>query len=906
MDSTVSKQVALLKFKDALDALAEHKAQARIVFAPDIIRDVGLSEPEGKDLALELSGREKDRLGGFSTFMRGGGHAMLGANAAMALRGLLTEAVDVGILAKVYPKDRWELVTQYLVNNPAERGIAPANAEFVLNDRTNPKRQAVNIVLARKKYTTIILGEQPKLSLADYAGKAKKNVLELLGSADIVAVLSLKSKFMDEVLGLCERHELVIPELFCDCTSGDDMELNYRMLDTLRRKGASGSSAINLLSINENEVLLFEMLLRREAERKEITEASSKKSRLVAELDKEKGSKDKEAEILVQIGDANDFVEKGQMENPFEAARVLYEKIGVPLLVHTKEGACIVGGDKSTNFVPSVEIDFPKGSSFVGAGDTLCGALATALAVKQKSDALLPGDRRLSYGDCLLIANIATGYRLAKVNRVGKQPGNKEWYEATGKIAELYEWISAMPMKGSVDAALPGKISFIDVEASSTSLCGFSCMDSETLLAEVRKKCETEYWTARTAFEGLCGKREHMGVLVELVKDAGPAGGLFGKKAIRALAEQGNVGVDALVEAISSMDEECACTAVLESVANLSNTKMAAEIIFRVLCTGRLADSFGKLTEQIAPTAFGRHVDHAVENVAKKPDFIAETNTFRRLFMKEPTKSRLVGQGVDIDLIYRLGLLAQKACLELDAAAKETASRLSKRIGMDNGTWDKFKKEMRRVLWEGDARLMAWEDPDPPTREMQLKKYGISSDVLNNAMIVPLFSERDWQHWYLWQMEEWVTPPYTEPVRDLLMWHNEKRMRTELSNTGLSDEFYKNMVVDSAVRSFYKKLLAICLVGKLINPEITPFYDENNDETLDAPNDFYGRRADDITKVMSKWPQEQPRADTAARAARECSRRERDHFMEPAHNRRMHKRRFEAAPERMNRMKRIV
>ncbi|MDD5095962.1 MAG: hypothetical protein PHY95_00395, partial [Candidatus ainarchaeum sp.] len=90
MDTTVSKQVALLKFRDALDALAEKGEQARIVFAPDIVRDVGLSEPKGKNLVLELSGRKKDRVRGYGTFIRGGGHALLGANAAIALRGLLT------------------------------------------------------------------------------------------------------------------------------------------------------------------------------------------------------------------------------------------------------------------------------------------------------------------------------------------------------------------------------------------------------------------------------------------------------------------------------------------------------------------------------------------------------------------------------------------------------------------------------------------------------------------------------------------------------------------------------------------------------------------------------------------------------------------------------------------------
>ncbi|MFA5412313.1 MAG: hypothetical protein WC350_03135 [Candidatus Micrarchaeia archaeon] len=927
MDSTVSKQVALLKFKDALDALAEHGEQAKIVFAPDIIRDIVLSEPEGKNLLLELSGVEKDRLTGYSVFMRGGGHAMLGANAAIALRGMGTEAADVSILAKVYPKDRWELVTQYLEKNPAERGIAPANAEFVLDDPDKLKQQAANMVLARGKHTTIFLGEQPKLHLKDYPENQKKRVLELLSSADIVAVLSLKSDFMKDVLELCERGELRIPELFCDCTSGDEMDKNYLMLDTLRG-GASGSSAIGLLSINESEARLFEMLLRREGERDRIIKASKKRSELVAKLDKTK-SKKREAGIKAQIKGIEKFLYGGRKRNPFKAADALYNGVKVPLLMHTKDGACIIGGGKTTSFVPSVEIDFPKGSSFVGAGDTLCGALAIALAVKQKSDANLPENSRLSYEDCLLIANLATGYRLAKVNQLDDdKTGKKEWYEATGKVDELYGWASAKAAKRSVKAALPKEVEFVDVEKNSAAFGGFSGMDSEPLLEKVRNNCETNYWVARVAFEELCRDPKHMDALVEIVKDSSSAGNIFGKKAAHALAERGNAGVDALVETISSIDDDSALRVVSESVMKLKNAEVAAEIIFRVLCTGKLVGSFEKLMELITPAEFGRHVNRALNVSSYLPDFITEADLFRSLVMEEPARSQLLKSGGNLDLMYHLGLNARNVYSTMEAGIAESMSRMPKQAGMDDEGWRKFDEDIKKVYGENCRDIGTCDantTPDTPfgkraseIRERLKAEYGISDETLNNAIVLLLYGElgqherHDYdvigseqskqviaacgggiipQYGLLWLL----SPPFTEIVGKFFLWYKEVCLENQ----------YKALLEKSAeaggiARDFYRKILATCMIGKLVNPRIFGHpYDPVRGYTLESPLEFYMRRADDIQKMMSQWPPEQP-VETAERVASKCSHRERDHFMKPMR----HKRRLETKmpPERMKRL----
>jgi hypothetical protein len=621
------------------------------------------------------------------------------------------------------------------------------------------------------------------------------------------------------------------------------------------------------------------------------------------------------------------FLNKGRKEkkDAYSAARVLHEKTGVPLLMHTREGACIIGGGKSTGFVPSVDITFPDDCSLVGAGDTLCGAFAIALAVKQRSDALIPENkksRRLSYEDCLLLANIATGYRLAKINRTDEDDAREmEWYEAVGKVGELYGWASARTAKRSAEAALPDGVEFIDVEKNSAAFRGFSEMTSEALLGTVRDNCETDYWTARVAFEELCRNPKHMDALVELVKDSGRAGEIFGKKAVHLVAERRKVGVDALVKAISSMDDDTAFRVVSESVMGLENAKRAAEIIFGVMCTGKLVDSFADLMRHVAPPRFGEHVNGATKELEDKPDFIRGMNIFKKLVMGTGSLGKFVRgllseKGVDLDLIYNLGLLAQKEQSALVTGEINIVLSLPKHAGMDDKKWKSFTGEVKDFCEKRPmASLLKKEDPE--ARKKLMRRYNLSDEDFNNAIVL-LLGETGWywRHWPLSIVREYyemfcvllpkqarsiaqpgpqhqllclLAPPYTDDVRNLLLLYNESCKRSD-SDFSIPGRLLESLTKDGMAHDFYRKVLAICLVGQLINPETGRYYKD---------------RAAEIRTIL-KQQTEQPEAEVAGRAAAKCSHIERDHFMEPAHNRRMHKRRFEAASERMNRMKRIV
>ena len=594
-ENGTSKQMALIKLKDAIEAISGAGETCNVVFAPDIIRDVGISESEGKDLVVDLSGLRKDRLSGFPTFVRGGGHALLGANAAMAMRGS-EQAVRISMLAKVLQKDYHDLVEDYLVSNPGERGIAPADISLVLQDKG--KRQAANVVLARKESTTILLGDQPKLRVWDYELEDKlKEMTERLESAQVIAMLSLKSPFMSDMLDQISWGRLHLEgDLLCDCTSGDDMEANYRMLDIMKMKDPSGASPIRMLSINEFEVTLFELLLRREAERKDIIDIGKKKAELVKQLDKlVKGGAGDEARkrITDGISGLESSLLAGRMGDAFGAAKVLSEKTGMTLLMHTKEGACVIGKGGASGFIPSPMIDFPKGASFVGAGDTLCGGMALAVGVKKKSDALLPSEKRLTDEDCLLLATLATSYRLAKINHVSSDDkAEREWYEAVGKIEDIYAWANWVRMRASTEKPLPAGIKFIDVEKNSEAFGPLTCLDEKQLLSSITRHSAEKGAIARAAFEELTVRRspESLIALAALVSDGGEAGGLFGLRAARVLSGRGGSGIGALRQAAKYVDGKMALE--IARIVARSGEKMAAQAVFDLFCNFRILDAF--------------------------------------------------------------------------------------------------------------------------------------------------------------------------------------------------------------------------------------------------------------------------------------------------------------------------
>ncbi len=600
----LSKQTSLIKLKDALSALSEAGERTCVVFGPDIIRDVGVSEPVGKDLLRELSRVEKDRLEGFQTFVRGGGHALLAANAAIALRKD-TGAVRVHLMAKVLEDDADDLIAKFVDRYPRRRGIAPADTEFVVIDKTAPGVMAANVLFALGPSTPIVLGRQPKLDILDYSAFQQARLRELLESADVVAILSLKSKLVDQLLQNVDEGTLRLGSLFCDCSSGDAMKTNYEMIDRMRKRSPSGQSRITLLSMNEHEARLFEMLLRREeAERAELIAASDKKASLIAkrrELEQAKQI-DEEGIASVEQGikQIESFVSRGQLSNPVEAAVIVSRKTGVPLLFHTSQGVCIISSDGPTQFIPSVKISLREGANLVGAGDTLCGAMALALAVKKKSDALLPEEKRLTYEDCLLVANIATAYRLEQVNK----DNDPVWFEAVGRIRELYEWASSHGFRTRVAHELPEGVSFIDVERNSSERFGhLACVEPARLLEKIVESCEKrDYWTARVAFEELYLTPGHEAdiALSRIVSSNGFAGEIFGAMAIRILA--GRKNGFAVLECAAREADAVTAERMVQELAKTNGEKAepAARIVFGLMASPQhkgLTASFGRIVK---------------------------------------------------------------------------------------------------------------------------------------------------------------------------------------------------------------------------------------------------------------------------------------------------------------------
>ena|GEM_PF-7014395 len=865
----VSKQMALLKFKDALEALADEDIRCSVVFAPDIVRDTGISEREGKNLFQELneinSGVKKDRLRGFINFMRGGGHALLGVNAAIALRGR-DDAMDVSLFAKVYKKDKAELVKQYLNENPKERDIDPPNTKFVIVDKKNPKQQGVNILLP----DTIVVGEQPVLRLNDYSKTKRARVLKLLKSADVAAILSLKSPFMTELLELSKKGELDAPELLSDCTSGD-MKTNYEMLGNMRQKGASGASTIRLLSINETEAKLFEMLLRREDGKREIIDAEERKSKLTAELKKEnakkKPSKDVIDTISNKIKETGEFILKDQMSNPFEAAHILYEKTGVPLLLHTSEGSCIISGEESTAFVPAADIKFPSNASYVGAGDTLCGAFATALAVKKKSDGILPENKRLGYEDCLVIANLATGYRLAKINE--EPPKGVErtaWYEATGTIKEIYDWACITNLKRAVEKQeLPDEIKFMDVEGNSAGFGALECMNSDALVKTVIENCETDYAVARVAFEEL-SKPPHFSHLSQLVTAQGSAADLFAERAVLVLVNRGGKGIDALADAFESLDEKTVFDLTSCIVTQQKEPAVTAEVLFKLLSKGRLADIYS--LRSLITLAKLWAVD-SVEIAGCKDSSVPIREHIRKLFRRNPRylamdKGYLVG-GMPSELEQHLSRQAKKAASRaVPYTLENIVAQLPERAGLSDKDWKLLEAAVRLTCMEVG---LCWKVPVSRTGTVPeikggFEELGIPASVLNNALIVMFTKERT--PWAL----ELLTPPYSDIVKKCLMWCATKTKGDELGKVIpqdldrvnayiLADEILLNHFKgDEEVKKLYETVvLPMAMIEDVVNRMIsTPFDDKNEDRLGDVLKKQYSSRVQKIKQALSDWP----------------------------------------------------
>ncbi|GEM_PF-1482027 len=430
--------VPLEKFRDALDFL-QAPNEPKVLFMPDIVRDGIIIVPPEKDISADLDPRsEKNRLRDYGVFIKGGGHAFIGAYAAAALRGKAD--ANVALAAKVYEKDEPHLLKWYMEENPGKVGANPIDSSLVLREEGDGT--SLNVVVEQAGATPIITGRQPTLRLSELPEGAHEAFMGRMRAADVVANLSVKSPSFRETVEAVIEGSLEVRELFSDCTSGDDMASNYRVLDVLKLSGKDGRSPITLLSINQHEARLYASLLKLEQDGKKedvVRLFSAKK-----EYEVLKKRRKKDAELAAKAKEYDALMRGTGFRDGLRAARFLNRELGIPLLYHFDKGSCIVDSvrGRGTRIIPSVKLkELPD--NFVGAGDTLCGGMALALAVKHRLDdpaTGAPKELRLSMEDCLLIANLVTCYRLEQVARLSKEGSCEDWHLSVADADALTGW----------------------------------------------------------------------------------------------------------------------------------------------------------------------------------------------------------------------------------------------------------------------------------------------------------------------------------------------------------------------------------------------------------------------------------------------------------------------------------
>lgn len=428
MESVAHRALETLhRFKEALQFL-ERERPPSVLFMPDIVRDGILIVPDGRDLVSDLSPEnEKNRIRGYPLFMKGGGHAFIAGYAAAVLREQMN--VGVHLAARIYDGDEHDLVQGYMVHNPLLMGASPIDTSFI--SILPGERSPFNLVIEQKGGTRILTGEQPVLRLSELGVAERHKLLDALRTADLVAALSLKAPSLREIIQEIIVGNLTIKELFSDCTSGDRVGDNYGILDTLRIQTPGMRSPITLLSINSNEARLYAALLalEREGLRENMSDSRSAEG----------------------LKDLDEIIDGKSPKDSIEAAALLNEALGIPLLFHSSDGSCIFDkrGERQTLFVPSVSLRILP-DNFVGAGDTLCGGMALALVVKQRLEnphINAPNNFHLSYEDCLLIANLVTCYRLETVGILSSENRHHEWHTAVGTISRIMEWAKDAKLK---------------------------------------------------------------------------------------------------------------------------------------------------------------------------------------------------------------------------------------------------------------------------------------------------------------------------------------------------------------------------------------------------------------------------------------------------------------------------
>ncbi|MBI5158669.1 carbohydrate kinase family protein [Candidatus Micrarchaeota archaeon] len=342
------------KMANALVHLSSTNNFLEVLFASNVVRDGVVAIPPNADASKAFGPvAEKKRLDGFCLSVRFGGHGGIASKACATLAG--KSCLKTFLATRVFRNDERDLIERNLVRDVEAKEANGVRTDFVLFDESD--NQSFNLVVEQAGDNTILRGPQPREhSFEELASTAGKK----LETAGVLGFLSLRSPALKGLVEAVKQGQASFSGLMMvDCTSGSDSKIEKQMLELLESARIGARSLIGLLSMNEVEAKRFAELL---------------------------GWKERKVE---------------------EAALFVFERLRCPILLHTKNFSQIISHTSSRR-IPSVEV---KARRTVGAGDTLCGALALALAVRKR---LLDVEApiQLSVEECLLFSTASTCFRL--------------------------------------------------------------------------------------------------------------------------------------------------------------------------------------------------------------------------------------------------------------------------------------------------------------------------------------------------------------------------------------------------------------------------------------------------------------------------------------------------------------
>ena len=480
---------AMLKMKTGL-AYLQNSRPLDLVFAPDAIRDATINIDDRAAFTAEVLGPNSKNRTSAHAQISAGGHGAIGTISAGTLRG--DENVQLTLAAKVFKSTKEEVLNNLINSLISIKGGNSINTDYIVED--SRPGTPINIVFESPDRTTIaVVRGQPVLHTNDYGERLDQLVSEFQ-NADVCGILSLKSPFMKEMTQILHERGIKPKEMVSDVTTGDDTAV---MVDTLKLIGHGShdpvAPPITLLSMNDEEAVRYAKIVwtmendkgRVESflESKGYSDAKKSLSENVSalsELESQGGPEDEMRQRRNNIRKCEETIrecskrfesiiakemEASWNENYFTAAEYLAKNLKVPLFFHCKYGSKIFdanGSERGTRFVSSVNLTPNAGT--LGAGDTMLGAIMLALGIKNRLESEgAPKELQLSYEDCLMVANVVTGYRLVH----GKSPGT---------LDECYRWVSLPSAKTTpapkkwMDTGSLGKAVFHDAKLAQAQM----------------------------------------------------------------------------------------------------------------------------------------------------------------------------------------------------------------------------------------------------------------------------------------------------------------------------------------------------------------------------------------------------------------------------------------------------